>query len=80
MTFLFIYVYLKCTYVNWDCVQLKGESDMRRSHFFTQREKLGFVQASIFNYTFMYTISIREYSDYITEPCLYKVSLYFTSE
>ena len=49
---------------------------MRRSHFFTQREKLGFVQASIlfqlYTCTGMYTM--REYSDYITEPCLYKFS------
>ena len=46
---------------------------MRRSHFFTQRESLGlFRPVFYFNYTCMYTV--REYSDYITEPCLYKFS------
>ena len=67
MIFLFIYVYLSVCELGLCSVERRKY--MRRSHFFTQREKLGFVQASILC---MYTI--REYSDYITEPCLYTFS------
>ena len=70
--FLFIYVYLKCVCELGLC-SVERRKYMRRSHFFTQRESLGlFRPVFYFNYTCMYTF--REYSDYITEPCLYKFS------
>ena len=70
--FLFILCVLKVC-VNWDCVQLKGESTWEGA-IFSHKERAWVCsgQYFIFNYTCMYTF--REYSDYITEPCLYKFS------
>ena len=59
--------------MNWDCVQLKRESTGEGAIFSHKERSLGlFRPVFYFNYTCMYTI--REYSDYITETCLYKFS------
>ena len=52
MIFLFIYVYLSVCELGLCSVERRKY--MRRSHFFTQREKLGFVQASILFQLYMY--------------------------
>ena len=52
MIFLFIYVYLSVCELGLCSVERRKY--MRRSHFFTQREKLGFVQASILFQLYMF--------------------------
>ena len=73
MSDFLVYLCVLKVYVNWDCVSVERRKYMRRSHFSHKERSLGlFRPVFYFNYTCMYTI--REYSDYITEPCLYKVS------
>ena len=71
MIFLFIYVYLKCVWIG--IVFSWKEKLHEKEPFFHTKRSLGlFRPVFYFNYACMYTI--REYLDYITEPCLYKFS------
>ena len=73
MIFLFIYVYLSVCELGLCSVERRKY--MRGSHFFHTKREAWVCSGQLvfyFNYTCMYTI--REYLDYITEPCLYTFS------